>query len=93
MQTNSSVFLGDQYYNKQHLDFILFKVLKADSLTAFDYFSEHDKDAIKMYLEATDQFAKEYLFPYLVEMDRKQPELSQEREAPLRRRGTYFALS
>ncbi|MBP6050016.1 MAG: acyl-CoA dehydrogenase [Chitinophagales bacterium] len=75
MQTNSSVFLGDQYYNKQHLNFILFKVLKADSLTAFDYFSEHDKDAIKMYLEATDQFAKEYLFPYLVEMDRKQPEL------------------
>ena len=49
MQTNSSVFLGDQYYNKQHLDFILFKVLKADSLTAFDYFSEHDKDAIKIH--------------------------------------------
>ncbi|HUM50956.1 MAG TPA: acyl-CoA dehydrogenase [Chitinophagales bacterium] len=75
MQTNSSVFLGDKFYNREHLNFILFDVLKADSVTQYEYFSDHDKDALQMYLDATDQFAKEYLFPYLVEMDRKQPEL------------------
>jgi alkylation response protein AidB-like acyl-CoA dehydrogenase len=75
MQTNSSVFLGDKFYNRQHLNFILFDVLKAESVTQFDCFKDHDKDTVQMYLDATDQFAKEYLFPYLVEMDRKQPEL------------------
>ncbi|MFN8237243.1 MAG: acyl-CoA dehydrogenase [Chitinophagales bacterium] len=73
--TNSSVFLGDKFYNREHLNFILFDVLKADSITQYDYFSDHDKDALQMYIDATDQFAKEYLYPHLVEMDRKQPEL------------------
>ncbi len=75
MQTNSSVFLGDKFYNREHLNFILFDVLKADTVTKYNYFSDHDKEALQMYIDATDQFAKEYLFPYLVEMDRKQPEL------------------
>lgn len=75
MQTNSSVFLGDKFYNREHLNFILFEVLKADSVTQYEYFSDHDKDALQMYIDATDQFAKEYLFPHVVEMDRKQPEL------------------
>lgn len=75
MQTNSSVFLGDKFYNREHLNFILFDVLKADSVTQYEYFSDHDKEALQMYIDATDHFAKEYLFPHLVEMDRKQPEL------------------
>ncbi len=75
MQTNASVFLGDKFYNKEHLHFILFDVLKADNITHYHYFADHDKDSVQMYLDATDQFAKEHLFPYLVEMDRKQPEL------------------
>lgn len=75
MQTNSSVFLGDKFYNREHLNFILFDVLKADSVTQYEYFSDHEKETVQMYLDATDQFAKEYLFPHLVEMDRKQPEL------------------
>ena len=33
MQTNSSVFLGDKFYNREHLNFILFDVLKQ----AFSY--------------------------------------------------------
>ena len=53
----------------------MFDVLKADKVTNYDYFSDHDKETVQMYLDATDQFAKEYLFPHLVEMDRKQPEL------------------
>lgn len=73
--TNSSVFLGDKFYNREHLNFILFDVLNADGITQYDYFSDHDKDALQMYIDATEQFAKEYLFPHLVEMDRKQPEL------------------
>jgi len=75
MQTNSSVFMGDKFYNREHLNFILFDVLKAESVTQYEYFSDHDKEGLQMYLDATDQFAKEYLFPHLVEMDRKQPEL------------------
>lgn len=75
MQTNSSVFLGDKFYNREHLNFILFDVLKADSITQYEYFADHDKETLQMYIDATDQFAKEYLYPYLVEMDRNQPEL------------------
>lgn len=75
MQTNSSVFLGDKFYNREHLNFILFDVLKAETITQYDYFSDHTKETVEMYLDATDQFSKEYLFPHLVEMDRVQPEL------------------
>ncbi len=75
MQTNSSVFLGDKFYNREHLNFILFDVLKAERVTAYEYFSDHDKETVQLYLDATDQFAKEYLFPHVVEMDRVQPEL------------------
>ncbi len=56
--TNSSVFLGDKFYNREHLNFILFDVLKADVITQYDYFSDHDKDALQMYIDATEQFAK-----------------------------------
>ncbi len=73
--SNNNVFLGDKYYSREHLDFLLFDVLKADTIIKYDYFSDHDKEALQMYIDATDQFAKEYLFPYVVEMDRKQPEL------------------
>ncbi len=75
MQTNSSVFLGDKFYNREHLNFILFDVIHAEKLSSFEYFADHDKGSMQLYLDAVDQFAKEYLFPYLVEMDRKQPEL------------------
>jgi butyryl-CoA dehydrogenase len=75
MSTNSSVFLGDKFYNRKHLNFLLYDVLHAERLAEHEYFSGHDKETIGLYIDAVDQFAKEYLFPHLVEMDRKQPEL------------------
>ncbi|MDB5226281.1 MAG: acyl-CoA dehydrogenase [Bacteroidota bacterium] len=72
---NNSVFLGDKFYNREHVNFVLFDVLHAEKLAEHEYFSGHDKDTIDLYLNSIDQFAKEYLFPHLVEMDRKQPEL------------------
>ena len=53
----------------------MFDVAACGELRQHEYFSGHDKDTIDLYLDAMDQFAKEYLFPHLVEMDRKQPEL------------------
>ncbi len=70
-----NVFLGDQYYNRKQIDFILYDVLKAQTLTEYDYFSDYDREQWDMFLDATDAFTKEYFFPLLVQMDREQPEL------------------
>lgn len=72
---SNNVFLGDKFYSREHLNFVLFDVVGADRLSQYEYFADHDKESMQMYLDATDQFAKEYLFPTLVEMDRNQPEL------------------
>ena len=73
---NNNVFLGDKFYNREHINFLLYDVLHAEKFAEYEYFSGHDKSTIDLYLDSIDHFAKEYMFPHLVEMDRKQPELS-----------------
>lgn len=70
-----NVFVGDQYYNRKHLDFILYEVLHAQNLTDYEYFSVYEKEQWDMFLDATDTLTKNYFFPLLVPMDREQPEL------------------
>lgn len=71
----NNVFLGDQFYSKETLNFLLFEVLEADKLTKYEKFADHDKETFEMFLDATEQLTKEHFFPILIEMDRKQPEL------------------
>lgn len=71
----NNVFLGDQFYSKETLNFLLFEVFQAEKLHQYEKFSDHDKETIEMFLDATELFAKEHFFPIWVEMDRKQPEL------------------
>lgn len=70
-----NVFLGDKFYNRRHLNFILHEVLDLEKLFSNERFIDFDKEQIDMYLDATDTLAKEHFFPLLVDMDRNQPEL------------------
>lgn len=71
----NNVFLGDQFYSKETLNFLLFDVFHAENLHLNEKYEGHDKETIEMFLDATDQFAKEHFFPIWVDMDRNQPEL------------------
>lgn len=71
----NNIFLGDQFYSKEHLNFLLHDVLNVSQLFDFEYYADHDKASSDMFLEATEQLCKEHFFPIWVEMDRKQPEL------------------
>ncbi|QQR97805.1 MAG: acyl-CoA dehydrogenase [Sphingobacteriales bacterium] len=71
----NNVFLGDQFYSKEHLHFLLHDVFNVKQLLDYKYFNAHDIDSINLFLDATEQLCKEHFFPIWVEMDRKQPEL------------------
>lgn len=71
----NNVFLGNQFYSKEHLQFLLHDVFQVEKLFEYNYFKDHDVASINMFLEATEQLCKEHFFPIWVEMDRKQPEL------------------
>ncbi len=61
----------NQYINYRNLRFLTFEMLEAHKLNRYAYFSEYDRDAFDMAIDAAKQIADNHLFPYYVEMDRK----------------------
>ncbi|MCB9032498.1 MAG: acyl-CoA dehydrogenase [Chitinophagales bacterium] len=75
MSKINSIFQAEQFYNKAHLNFILFDVLGIQNLGTHNHYEGYDQDAIQLYLDATDQLAKEHFLPIWLAMDRNQPVL------------------
>lgn len=54
-----------------NLRFLLHEVFQAESLNRFERFQDYDREAIDMAIDAAEQIADTYLFPYYREMDRE----------------------
>ena len=63
-----------KFYSRQNIDFLLYEVFNVMSLTELPYFAEHSREEYNMILDAADQLAHKELRPYLIEMDRKEPQ-------------------
>lgn len=63
------------FYSKKHLRFLLNQVHQVDQLLQHPLYQHHDKETIELFLDATEDVAKEYLFPIFTEMDRDEPQL------------------
>lgn len=63
------------FYNRQHLDFVLFDVHRIQDLCALAPFSEHNREVFDMVLDSADSFAEKRLYPIHMEMDEKEPVL------------------
>lgn len=61
----------NQYINYRNIRFLLFEMLHVEKLNRFAYYTDYDKDALEMSLDAAKQIADTHLFPYFMEMDRK----------------------
>lgn len=67
--------MQDQYYLRRNLYFILFEVVEVLRLTKHSYFAAHDKESMKMVLDAAERIAATSMRPYLKETDQHPPVL------------------
>ena len=67
--------MAAKFVSERNIKFLLYEVFDVESLTEYDYYSEHNRKMFDMVLKAAIKLGKDLLFPIFEEMDRSQPEL------------------
>jgi len=67
--------VATKFVSERNIKFLLYEVFDVESLTQYDYYSEHNRKMFDMVLKAAVKLGKDLLFPIFEEMDRNQPEL------------------
>jgi alkylation response protein AidB-like acyl-CoA dehydrogenase len=71
--------MAAKFVSRRNLDFMIYEVFDALSLTRHPYYGKHNKKMFDMMLDAAMKMAKDLLRPSFEEMDRKQPYLEKGR--------------
>ena len=67
--------MSSKFISERNIKFLLYEVFDVESLTAYDYYQNHNRKTFDMILKAAIKLAKDLLWPLFEEMDRQQPEL------------------
>ena len=67
--------MATKFVSERNIKFLLYEVFDIESLTEYEYYSEHNRKMFDMVLKAAVKLGKDLLFPIFEEMDRNQPEL------------------
>jgi butyryl-CoA dehydrogenase len=67
--------VATKFVSERNIKFLLYEVFDVESLTEYEYYSEHNRRMFDMVLKAAVKLGKDLLFPIFEEMDRNQPEL------------------
>ena len=67
--------MATKFVSERNIKFLLYEVFDVESLTKYDYYSEHNRKMFDMVLKAAVKLGKDLLYPIFEEMDRNQPEL------------------
>ncbi len=67
--------MAAKFVSERNIKFLLYEVFDVESLTQYEYYSEHNRKMFDMVLKAAVKLGKDLLFPIFEEMDRNQPEL------------------
>jgi alkylation response protein AidB-like acyl-CoA dehydrogenase len=67
--------VATKFLSERNIKFLLYEVFDVESLTEYEYYSEHNRKMFDMVLKAAIKLGKDLLFPIFEEMDRNQPEL------------------
>jgi len=67
--------MAAKFVSERNIKFLLYEVFDVESLTEYEYYSEHNRKMFDMVLKAAIKLGKDLLFPIFEEMDRNQPEL------------------
>lgn len=65
--------MAEKFISEQNIRFMLYDVLDAESLTQYEYFSEHSRETFEMVLVTAMKMATELLHPVFREMDKNPP--------------------
>ncbi|AKD56515.1 acyl-CoA dehydrogenase [Spirosoma radiotolerans] len=68
--------MATTYFSKRNLQFLLHEVFKAEELTKYEYFSAHDRETFNLVLDSATYIADTLMHPYLKDVDKNQPELT-----------------
>ncbi len=71
--------MATKFVSERNIKFLLYEVFDVESLTKYEYYSEHNRKMFDMVLKAAVKLGKDLLFPIFEEMDRNPPELGQRR--------------
>ncbi|GAB4343282.1 MAG: acyl-CoA dehydrogenase [Candidatus Abyssubacteria bacterium] len=66
--------MTDKLASKRNLEFLLYEVFDAESLTGHQYYQEHSREIFDMVLETAFKLGRELLLPRFGEMDKVPPE-------------------
>lgn len=66
--------MADKFCSKRNINFFLYEVFDALSLTKHEYFGEHNRKAFDLIIDAAFTMSEKMLFPILKEMDQNPPE-------------------
>ena len=67
--------MAAKFVSDKNINFMLYEVFDAKSLTGFPYYEMHNKKMFDMVISATMKLGKNLLRPILEDMDKKPPEL------------------
>jgi alkylation response protein AidB-like acyl-CoA dehydrogenase len=67
--------VATRFVSERNIKFLLYEVFDVESLTKYEYYSQHNRKMFDMVLQAALKLGKDLLFPIFEEMDRKPPEL------------------
>ncbi len=67
--------MAAKFVSERNIKFLLYEVFDVESLTKYEYYSEHNRKLFDMVLKAAVKLGRDLLFPIFEEMDRNQPEL------------------
>jgi alkylation response protein AidB-like acyl-CoA dehydrogenase len=67
--------VASKFVSERNIKFLLYEVFDVESLTKYEYYSEHNRKMFNLVLKAAVKLGKDLLFPIFEEMDRNQPEL------------------
>jgi len=67
--------MAKNYFNKRNVDFLLYEVHEAETLTQHARYADHNKDTFDMTIDAATQIADNLMFPFVKDVDKNQPEL------------------
>ena len=67
--------MGTKFASVRNLEFLLYEVFDATSLTQYPYYADHSRDMFDMVLDTAMRIGSDMLYPHLREMDKTPPEL------------------
>ena len=62
--------MAAKFVSERNIKFLLYEVFDVESLTEYEYYSEHNRKMFDMVLKAAIKLGKDLLFPIFEEFDR-----------------------